>query len=59
MKKFLAAVLLALLVSPVFADDAVPAAAAPAADDQAAPAAEMKAKKAKPAGDEAGIQENI
>jgi len=54
MKKFLVAVLLALLVSPVFADDAAPAA------DQAAPAADaMKAKKAKPAGDEAGIKKTF
>jgi len=58
MKKFLAAVLLALLVTPVFADDAAPAAAAPAAD-QAAPAADVKAKKAKPAGDEAGIKKTF
>ena len=57
MKKFLAAVLLALLVSPAFADNAAPAAAAPA--DQAAPAAEMKSKKAKPAGDEAGIKKTF
>jgi ketosteroid isomerase-like protein len=58
MKKFLAAVLLALLVSPVFADNAAPAVAAPAAD-QAAPAADVKAKKAKPAGDEAGIKKTF
>lgn len=63
MKKFLAAVLLVLLVSPVFADNAAPAVApadnaAPA--DAVAPAADgPKAKKAKPAGDEAGIKKTF
>ncbi len=60
MKKALAVVLFALMVSPILAADAAaPAAAAPAAD-VAAPAADAavapKAKKAKPVGDEAGIK---
>jgi pyruvate dehydrogenase E2 component (dihydrolipoamide acetyltransferase) len=68
MKKFLAAVLLGLLVSPVFAADAAaPAVAAPAAADAAAapadvaPAAEAAAPKAKKAkgGDEAGIKKTF
>jgi uncharacterized protein (TIGR02246 family) len=56
MKKLLAVVLFALVVSPVLAADAAaPAAAAPAAVAPAAPAA-PKAKKAPKAGDEAGIK---
>jgi ketosteroid isomerase-like protein len=53
MKNFFAALMLVLLVSPVFADDAAPAAAAPVA---AAPA--PKAKKAG-MGDEAGIKKTF
>jgi ketosteroid isomerase-like protein len=58
MKKFLAALMLVLLVSPVFADDAAPAAAAPAADASAAPAPAPKAKKSA-MGDEAGIKKTF
>ncbi|HXL73091.1 MAG TPA: hypothetical protein VN963_05635, partial [bacterium] len=59
MKNFFAALMLVLLVSPVFADDAVPAAAAPAVappvvDAPAAP----KAKKSG-MGDEAGIKKTF
>lgn len=64
MKKILTAVLFALLVSPVLAADAVApaadqAAAAPAADVSAPAVAAPKAKKAKPAGDEAGIKKTF
>jgi ketosteroid isomerase-like protein len=54
MKKFLAALMLVLLVSPVFADDAAPAAAAPAVAAPAAPKAKKSAM-----GDEAGIKKTF
>jgi ketosteroid isomerase-like protein len=58
MKNFFAALMLILLVSPVFADDSAPAAVAPAA---AAPAAAPAAPKAKKSGmgDEAGIKKTF